>query len=171
MTKNTASFLDLHLEMDSEGRLRTKLYDKRDDFNFTIVDFPFIDSSILAASAYWVYMCQLIQYSRACGSYQIFHDIGLLLTRRLLNQELLLIMLKSSLRMFYGRRHDLICHYGTSVSQITTCEQISTSRSFLHSWLITGFVSRVTRRVSQLEQKLLTLPDFLSFSGFVLLDI
>ena len=52
MTTNTASFLDLHLEMDSEGRLRTKLYDKRDDFNFTIVDFPFIDSSILAASAY-----------------------------------------------------------------------------------------------------------------------
>jgi hypothetical protein len=30
---------DLHLEIDSEGRLRTKLYDKRDDFNFPIVNF------------------------------------------------------------------------------------------------------------------------------------
>ena len=52
MTKKTASFLDLHLEMDSEGRLRTKLYDKNDDFNFPIVDFPFIDSNIPAAPAY-----------------------------------------------------------------------------------------------------------------------
>jgi hypothetical protein len=37
----SASNLDLHLEIDSESRLRTKHYDKRDDFNFPIVDFPF----------------------------------------------------------------------------------------------------------------------------------
>jgi hypothetical protein len=35
-TDRSASYLDLHLEIDSEGRLRTKLYDKRDDFNFPI---------------------------------------------------------------------------------------------------------------------------------------
>jgi hypothetical protein len=33
-TDRSASYLDLHLEIDSKGRLRTKLYDKRDDFNF-----------------------------------------------------------------------------------------------------------------------------------------
>jgi hypothetical protein len=38
----SASYLDIHLEIDNEGRLRTKLYDKRDDFNFPIVNFPFI---------------------------------------------------------------------------------------------------------------------------------
>jgi hypothetical protein len=32
----SASYFDLHLKVDSEGRLRTKLYDKRDDFNFPI---------------------------------------------------------------------------------------------------------------------------------------
>jgi hypothetical protein len=36
-TDTSASYLDLHLEIDSEGRLRTKLYDKRDDFNFPTV--------------------------------------------------------------------------------------------------------------------------------------
>ena len=36
-TYRSASFLDIPLEIDSEGRLRTKLYDKRDDFNFLIV--------------------------------------------------------------------------------------------------------------------------------------
>jgi hypothetical protein len=33
-TDTSASYIDLDLEIDSEGRLRTKLYDKRDDFNF-----------------------------------------------------------------------------------------------------------------------------------------
>ena len=61
--------IDLHLEIDSEGRLRTKLYDKRDDFNFPIVNFPFICSNIPAALAYGVYISQMIRYSRACGSY------------------------------------------------------------------------------------------------------
>ena len=41
-TDRSASYLDLHLEIDSDGRLRTKLYDKRDDFNCPIVHFPFI---------------------------------------------------------------------------------------------------------------------------------
>jgi hypothetical protein len=82
----SASYLDLHLEIDSEGWLRTKLYDKRDDFNFSIVNFPFICSNIPAAPAYGVYISQLIRYSRACGSYQDFLDRGLLLTGKLLNQ-------------------------------------------------------------------------------------
>jgi hypothetical protein len=38
------SYIDLHLEIESEGRLRSILYDKRDDFNFPIVNFPFIYS-------------------------------------------------------------------------------------------------------------------------------
>jgi hypothetical protein len=36
----SASYLDLHLEIGSEGKIRAKLYDKRDDFNFRIVNFP-----------------------------------------------------------------------------------------------------------------------------------
>jgi hypothetical protein len=44
-TDRSAPYLDLYLVIDSEGRLRTKLYDKRDDFNFTIVNFPFIYSN------------------------------------------------------------------------------------------------------------------------------
>jgi len=49
---------------------------------------------------YGVYISQLIRYPRACGSYQDFLDRGLLLTWQLLNQEFLLIKLKSSLQFF-----------------------------------------------------------------------
>ena len=59
-TDRSASYLDLHLDIDSEGRLRKKLYDKRDDFNFPIVNFPFICSNIPVAPAYGVYISHLI---------------------------------------------------------------------------------------------------------------
>jgi len=68
-TNMSASHIDLRLENDSEGRLRTKPYDKEDDFNFPIVNFPFICSSNPAAPAYEVYISQLIRYFRACDSY------------------------------------------------------------------------------------------------------
>jgi hypothetical protein len=51
-TDSSAAYLDLQLDIYSEGRLRTKLYDKRYDSNFSIVKFPFICSNILAALAY-----------------------------------------------------------------------------------------------------------------------
>ena len=120
-TDRSASYLDLHLKIDSEVRLRTKLYDKRDGFSFPIVNFPFICSNIPAAPAYRVYISQLKRYSRACGSYQDFLDRGgLLLTMKLLNQGFLLVKLKSSFRKCYGRHHVLVDRYGISVSQMTT---------------------------------------------------
>ena len=39
---------------------------------------------------------------------------------------------------------------------------VHTCRSFSHSWIIIGFVSRLTRRVSLVDQELLTFPEHLS---------
>ena len=39
---------------------------------------------------------------------------------------------------------------------------VNTSRSFPHSRLITGFVTRLTHRVPLVKQELLTLPEHLS---------
>jgi hypothetical protein len=39
-TASSASFLDLFLEFDDSGQISTKIYDKRDDFNFKIINFP-----------------------------------------------------------------------------------------------------------------------------------
>ena len=73
-TARSDSYFDIHIEVDSGGWLRTKHYNKRDYFNFPIVNVPFICSNILAAPAYGVYISQLIRYSRACGTYQDFHE-------------------------------------------------------------------------------------------------
>ena len=40
-----APFLDLHLS-SSNGFVSSKIYDKRDDFDFDIVNFPFLDGDV-----------------------------------------------------------------------------------------------------------------------------
>ena len=85
-TIKSASYLNWQLEIDNEGRLKTKFYDKREDFSFPIVNFPFLCSNIPTAPAYGVYISQLIRRSQACISYHDFLDKGLLLTRMLSNQ-------------------------------------------------------------------------------------
>jgi hypothetical protein len=61
-----------------------------------------------------------IETIKSCGSYQDFPHRGLLIARKILHQVLLLVNLKSPLRKFYGRHHDLVDRYGISVSQMTT---------------------------------------------------
>ena len=48
----SATYLDLHLEVDGKRKLLTKLYNKRDDFSFLIVNFPFICGNIPSGPAY-----------------------------------------------------------------------------------------------------------------------
>ena len=75
-------------------------------------------SNILEAPAQGVYISQLIRYSRAYISYYDSLDRWLLLTRKLLNQEFKMVMLKSSLRKFYERHHELVDRYRITVSQM-----------------------------------------------------
>ena len=70
-----------------DGRLNTKVYDKRDDFNFPIVNFPFLSSNIPAAPAYEVYISQLIRYGRACYCYDNLAGRVKLLTCKLLSRD------------------------------------------------------------------------------------
>ena len=65
----SASYLDLLLSIGMDGQLHTSIYDKRDDFNFHITNFPFLSSNIPSSPAYGVFISQLIRYARACSSY------------------------------------------------------------------------------------------------------
>jgi hypothetical protein len=72
----SGSYLDIILNIDSNGRLTTSLYDKRDDFDFAVVNFPFLCSNIPLSPAYGVYISQLIRYARACFAYEDFSNRG-----------------------------------------------------------------------------------------------
>ena len=57
-----ADYLDLTFIIDSGGKLSTRLYDKRDDFDFHTVNFPYLSSNIPSGPSYGVYISQLITY-------------------------------------------------------------------------------------------------------------
>jgi hypothetical protein len=51
-TASSASFCDLYLEFDDSGQLSTKIYDKRDDFNFKII----IDKKIIDIFNFFIFI-------------------------------------------------------------------------------------------------------------------
>ena len=122
-----------------------------------------ICSKIPAAPAYAISVSQLMRYSRVCCFYHDFLDSGLLLTRKLLNQGFLLVKLQSPW-LDWPLFNICVPNDHGYVPLV-----VNNSRSFPHTWLITGIVTRLTRRVSLVGQELLTFPEHLSsppvFSG------
>ena len=80
-----AAFFDQHLSI-SYDIVSTKMYDKRDDFDFEIVNFPFLDGDIPPTTSYGVYISQLIRFARASSHVADFNTRNKLLTQKLLKQ-------------------------------------------------------------------------------------
>ena len=68
-----AAFLDLNLSIHNET-VCTKIYEKRDDFVFDIVNFPFLDSDVPRRPSYGVYISQLIPFARAYSHVKDFNN-------------------------------------------------------------------------------------------------
>ena len=80
-----APFLDLHLSI-SNGFVSSKIYDKRDDFGFNIVNFPFLESDVPRSTSYGVYISQLIRFARGSSHVAYFNARNKSLTAKLLQQ-------------------------------------------------------------------------------------
>ena len=74
------------------------VYDKFDDFDFHIVNFPFLSSNIPAGPdpAYRVYILQLIRYARCCSHNDDFRNRHKCLVDRLLSQGYIALWLEKS---------------------------------------------------------------------------
>ena len=117
-TASSTSFSDIYLEFDDSGQLSTKIYDKRDYFNFKIIHFPNVCSNIPASPAYGAYISQLILYARARSNYSDFLKHHLYLRNRLLDQGYNKIRLIRSLKKFIIRYQDLVEIYSASAETI-----------------------------------------------------
>ena len=80
-----AAFLDLHLSI-SNDIVSTKIYDKRDDFDFDIVNFPFLDGDVPRYPSYGVYISQIIRFARASSYITDFNIRNKFPTQKLLKQ-------------------------------------------------------------------------------------
>ena len=105
-----APFLDLSLSI-TNGIVSTKIYDKRDDFNFEIVNFPFLDKDVPRSPSYGVYISQLIHFARVCSNGDDFNNRNLFLTAKLLKQGYRYHKIRKAFSKFYHRQSDLTVKY------------------------------------------------------------
>ena len=110
-----ANYLDLTFIIGNNNRLYTKLYGKPDDFNFHVLNFPFLSSNIPSGPSYGVYISQLIRYARCCTHHTDFGYRHKLLMDRLLSKGYEVIRLRNSFQKFCGRYPDVIAKYQKSV--------------------------------------------------------
>ena len=80
-----APFLDLHLSV-SNGVVSSKIYDKRNEFDFDIVNFPFLDGDVPRSTSYGIYISQLIRFARVSSHVTDFNARNKILTGKLLHQ-------------------------------------------------------------------------------------
>ena len=99
--------LNLNLSIHNDI-VSTKIYDKRDDFNFDIVNFPFLDGDVPQRPSYGVYISQLIRFARASTHVTDFNNRNKFLTAKLLKQCYRYHKLRKAFSKFYRRHFELI---------------------------------------------------------------
>ena len=78
-----------------------KIYDKQDEFNFDIVNFPFLDGDVPRRPSYGVYISQLIRFARASSHATDFNNRNKVLTAKLLKQCYRYHKLRKAFSKFY----------------------------------------------------------------------
>ena len=105
-----APFLDLHLSI-SNGFVSSKIYDKRDDFDFDIVNFPFLDGDVPRSTSYGIYISQLIRFARVSSHVVDFNARNKSLTAKLLQQGYRYHKLRKTFSKFYRRHYELVSKF------------------------------------------------------------
>ena len=109
-----APFLDLHLSI-SNGFVSSKIYDKRDDFDFDIVNFPFLDGGFPCSTSYGVYISQLIRFARVSIHVADFNTRNKSLTAELLQQGYRYHKLRTTFSKFYRRHYELVSKFNVGL--------------------------------------------------------
>ena len=105
-----AAFLNLFLSIYN-NIVSTKVYDKRNDFDFEMVNFPFLDGDYPCSTSYGVFISQLIRFARASSHVADFNSRNKLLTQKLLKPGYRYHKLRKTFSKFYRRYYDLISKF------------------------------------------------------------
>ena len=107
----------------------TKINDKRDDCDFQIVNFPFLDGDIPRSTSYGVYISQLIRFDRASSYVTDFKTRNKLLTQKLLKQGYPYHKLCKTFSKFYRRYYDAISKFQVGLKS-RVCQGLSEPEFF-----------------------------------------
>ena len=112
-----ASLLDLYLSI-SNGFVKTKIFNKRDDFDFVIVNFPFLDGDVPRSTSYGVFISQLIRFARVPSHVNNFNTRNKVLTAKLLRQGYRYHTLRQAFSKFYRPHFGLVSKYNVGLKTL-----------------------------------------------------
>ena len=81
-------------------------FDKHDDFDFDIVNFPFLDGDVPRLTSYGVYISQLIRFARVSSHVDDLVTRNKVLTAKLLRQGYRYYKVHKAFSKFYPRHVD-----------------------------------------------------------------
>ena len=105
------SFLDLNIKVIGSD-IHTSVYDKRDDFGFPIVNFPWLSGDVPRLPSYGIYISQLVRFARCCTSVLDFHSKNLKITSKLLTQGYRYHKLRKTFGKFFRSYSELLSKFG-----------------------------------------------------------
>ena len=105
------SFLDLNIKVISSN-IHTSVYDKRNDFGFPIVNFPWLNGDDPRLPSYGIYISQLVRFARCCTSVFYFHSKNLQITSIFLTQGHRYHKLRRTFGKFLRSYSELLSKFG-----------------------------------------------------------
>ena len=129
MLQNGLIYLDLYLKFDKDGKLFTRFYDKRDDFDFPIVNFPYLSSIIPESPAYGVFVCFTVD-TLCSGLFEIWFSVQMIYSGfKVIEAGILFTETSDYFRKFYGRHTD----------RVHKCVTYVEWYMYVQLWHMTGF--------------------------------
>ena len=114
MSDTDASFLDLHLSIS--GRVvKTKIYNKRDDCDFDLLNFPFLDDNVPRSTSNGVYISQLIRFARVSSHVVDFNTRNKVLTAKLRRQGYRCHIIREAFSNFFRWHFDIVSIYNVGL--------------------------------------------------------
>ena len=96
----------------------SKIYDKRNDFDFDIVSVPFLDGDIPRATSYLVCISQLIRFVGVSSHVADFNTRNQILTAKLLKQGYRYHKFRKTFSKFCRRHYDLDSKFNTGLKSL-----------------------------------------------------
>ena len=110
-----ARFLDLHISI-LNGFVSSKIYDRRDDFDFDIVNFPFLVGDVPRSTSYGVYISQ--RFARVSSHVADFNVRNKSLIAKLLQQGYRYHKFRKTFSKFYRRHYGLVLKFNVGLKPL-----------------------------------------------------
>ena len=118
----------------SDGFVKIKIFDKRDDFDFDIVNCLFLDGNVPRSTSCGVYISQLIRFARVTSHVDDFNARHTVLTAKHLRQGYRYHKLRKAFSKFYRRHFDLVPKYNVGLKHFFSKDYLKLN--FMETWCI-----------------------------------